>query len=359
MGSVNFVWMTWRAAMAEALYGTGGFYSRGERPADHFRTSVHTSSRYPDAVLFLLDAVDAALGRPDHLDLVDVGSGQAELLTAVLRSAEPGLLGRLRLCAVELAPRPASLHARIHWQPTAPPAITGLVLANEYLDNVPLEVAELAPDGPRLVLVDSATGAERLGGRVGERDEAWLARWWPLREVGDRAEVGHPRCDAWAAVIRGLARGAAIAADYGHLAEGRPAAGTLAGYRDGHLVHAVPDGSCDLTAHVALDACAAAGACAGASATLLTTQRSALRALGVSGRRPPLELARSDPRCYAAALCRASEEAELLDPAGLGGFGWLVQTAAMPLPGPLADAGAKSDQWAIAGAIDAANGHWW
>jgi hypothetical protein len=32
----------------------------------------------------------------------------------------------------------------------------------------------------------------------------------------------------------------------------------------------------------------------------------------------------------------AAEEAELTDPAGLGGFGWLVQTAGVPLPGPLA-----------------------
>jgi len=332
--------------MREALYGDGGFYSRGECPADHFRTSVHASSRYADAVLALIDSVDAALGRPDRVDLVDVGSGQAELLAGVLRSAElrsvelrsaePRLADRIRACAVELAPRPASLDPRIRWQAAAPRAIHGVILANEWLDNVPLDVAELALDGPRLVLVDPATGAERLGGRISTRDEEWLARWWPLREVGDRAEVGHPRSSAWAAVFRGLARGAAVAADYAHVAAARPDAGTLTGYLDGHQVAAVPDGSRDLTAHVALDACAAAGVSAGATATLLTTQRSALRALGVSGKRPPLELARRDPRRYVAELCGATEEAELLDPAGLGRFGWLVQTAGMPLPGPLA-----------------------
>ncbi len=326
--------------MREALYGAGGFYSRGERPADHFRTSVG-SQRYADAVLALIDSVDAALGRPDRVDLVDVGSGQAELLARVLRSAElrsaeSRLPERIRPCAVELAPRPASLDPRIRWQAVVPRAIHGVILANEWLDSVPLELAELAPDGPRLVLVDRATGAERLGGRVSARDEQWLARWWPLREVGDRAEIGRPRSNAWAAVIGGLARGAAVAADYAHAAAARPDAGTLTGYRYGHQVPAVPDGSCDLTAHVALDACAAAGASAGATATLLTTQRNALRALGVSGKRPPLELARRDPRRYAAELCRATEEAALLDPAGLGGFGWLVQTAGLPLPGPLA-----------------------
>lgn len=324
--------------MREALYGTEGFYSRGERPADHFLTSVHASPAYADAVVTLLRSVDAALGRPDRLDLVDVGSGEAKLLTQALRSAGTGLSARLRPCAVELAPRPAGLTARIRWQATAPRRITGLILANEWLDNIPVDVAELAHDGPRLVLVDPSTGAERLGGRLAARDEAWLARWWPLRQVGDRAEIGRPRCAAWASLIRRLARGTAVAADYAHSAGDRPPAGTLRGYRDGNAVPAVPDRSCDLTAHVALDACAAAGVAAGAAATLLTTQRGALRALGVHGRRPPLAAARRDPRGYAAALCRATSEAELLDRGGLGGFGWLVQTTGMPLPAPLTHA---------------------
>jgi SAM-dependent MidA family methyltransferase len=322
--------------MREALYGTGGFYTRGERPAAHFRTSVHASPAYADAVLALVRSVDEALGRPDHLDLVDLGSGEAELLTQVLRLAGNGLAARLRLCAVELAPRPAGLTARIHWQTGVPRRITGLILANEWLDSIPVDVAELAADGPRLVFVDPVTGAQRLGRRLRPPEQAWLARWWPLREVGDRAEIGLPQCAAWAAAVGCLRRGAAIAADYAHSARDRPAAGTLRGYREGHAVPAIPDGSCDLTAHVALDGCAAAGTAAGVTATLLTTQRDALRALGLHGRRPPLETARSDPRGYAESLCRAAAEAELLDSGGLGGFGWLVQTIGIPLPAALA-----------------------
>ena len=99
---------------------------------------------------------------------------------------------------------------------------------------------------------------------------------------------------------------------------------------------AVPDGSRDITAHVALDACAEAGAAAGAGATVLTTQRAALRELGLDARRPPLALAASDPEGYALALSRASQAAELTDAAGLGGFGWLAQAVGMSLPGPLA-----------------------
>ena len=73
--------------MQEALYGPGGFYVRGERPAAHFRTSVHTSARYAAAVLALLREVDAALGQPARLDLVDIGAGQGELLSQVLAAA--------------------------------------------------------------------------------------------------------------------------------------------------------------------------------------------------------------------------------------------------------------------------------
>ncbi|GAA3118129.1 hypothetical protein GCM10020001_042590 [Nonomuraea salmonea] len=108
--------------------------------------------------------------------------------------------------------------------------------------------------------------------------------------------------------------------------DNRPPCGTLTGYRDGSVVTPVPDGSCDITAHVALDACAEAGRRAGAISTALSTQREALRELGLTGARPPLDLARTDPRRYLRALARASEEGELLEATGLGGFGWLSQT---------------------------------
>jgi SAM-dependent MidA family methyltransferase len=317
--------------MAEALYGERGFYRRGERPAAHFRTSVHASRRFAAALGRLLVDVDAALGRPDRLQLVDIGAGAGELLVQI-GAGVPELAGRLEAVAVELSPRPPELPPEIRWAGTPPDEITGMVIANEWLDNVPLDVVELTQDGPRLVLVDRATGAETAGPAPSPDDLDWLARWWPLREPGDRAEVGRPRCAAWASVLARLRRGAALAVDYAHARPGRPAYGTLTGYRDGHVVPAVPDGSCDITAHVALDACAAAGERAGAAGTLRTSQRAALRALGVSGARPPAELARRDPRTYLDALGRAGEEAELIDPDGLGGHEWLVQCVGIPLP---------------------------
>jgi SAM-dependent MidA family methyltransferase len=318
--------------MQQALYGEGGFYRRGERPAAHFRTSVHASPHYADAIARLLVQVDEALGRPPRLDLVDIGAGCGELITRISETAAPALAGRLNPVAVEVAPRPPSVPGRIAWRASLPDAITGLVVANEWLDNVPLDVVELTPDGPRTVLVDLATGAERPGPAPSGEDLAWLDRWWPLQDPGDRAEVGHTRCAAWSAVLRRLGGGLAVAVDYSHVRDARPALGTLTGYRDGHAVPVVPDGSCDITAHVALDACAVAGTGSGATASSLITQRRALRALGLTGARPPVDLAHRDPRAYVAALCRAGEEAELIVPDGLGGFGWLAQTVGIPLP---------------------------
>jgi SAM-dependent MidA family methyltransferase len=123
-----------------------------------------------------------------------------------------------------------------------------------------------------------------------------------------------------------------VAVDYAHERGARPAAGSLTGYRDGRQVPPVPDGSCDVTSHVALDACAAAGERAGASWTVLTSQRTALDLLGVRRPRPPRELAHDDPPAYVHALSAVGELAELTDPGGLGGFGWLVQGVGVPAP---------------------------
>ncbi|MBA4863914.1 SAM-dependent methyltransferase [Streptomyces sp. PSKA54] len=342
----------WREAAVEALYGPVGFYRGPEGPAGHFRTSVHASPLFAAAVARLLCRVDEALGHPAELAFVDMGAGRGELVSGVLAALPAGVAARARGYAVELAvPRPAGLDHRIEWLAEPPRAVTGLLFANEWLDNVPLDVAETDSAGvPRLVLV-RADGTETPGAPVDGRDAAWLARWWPLgagpeaasgerpeahaghvpphpghepgAEPGLRAEIGHPRDDAWAAAVATLARGLAVAVDYAHLKGARPPFGTLTGFRQGRETTPVPDGSCDITAHVALDACALPGA-------RIVTQRAALRALGVTRARPPLSLASSDPAAYVRALADAGAAAELTAPGGLGDFGWLLQPVGVP-----------------------------
>lgn len=323
--------LRWREATEEALYGTHGFYRR-ERPSAHFRTSVHASPRYAEALLRLLVDVDIALNRPARLDVVDVGAGSGELLVALVEAAPARLRARLCPVAVERAARPVTLPWAIGWTDAPPRSVSGMIIANEWLDNVPVEVVEQTAGGPRVLLVEPATGDERPGPVPGAADLAWLDDWWPLRAVGERAEIGRPRDEAWAQVLGRLGRGLAVGIDYAHQRSARPPFGTMAGYRNGRLVRPVPDGSCDVTAHVALDSCAAAGCRAGARDTVLTTQRAALRALGLLGLRPPPG---ADPAGHLAALARAGAEGELTDPGGLGGFGWLVQSVGMAVPSVL------------------------
>jgi SAM-dependent MidA family methyltransferase len=257
------------------------------------------------------------------------------------------MASRLLLTAVELAPRPAELPGAVHWRDSLPARVTGVVLATEWLDNVPLDVVEVDPDGAlRYVLVEPASGAEELGDPVSGADRAWLARWWPLADgpagslTGQRAEIGGSRDAAWAAAVSTVDRGLALCVDYGHLASGdprgdgtgRPLYGTLTGFRGGRQVPPTPDGSCDVTAHVAFDSVAEAGhaVASGAPVPVLLNQREALRALGAGGARPPLALAGTDPAGYVRALAAASAAAELTDPAGLGGHYWLIQPVGVP-----------------------------
>ncbi|MGW3242011.1 SAM-dependent methyltransferase [Streptomyces sp. NPDC001070] len=323
-------WTGWREATERALYGPGGFFRR-ERPAGHFRTSVHASPLFAGAVARLLARVDAELGHPGELALVDVGAGAGELLTGVLDAVPATLRARLLPYGVEKAPRPDGLDPRVTWREEVPRGLRGLLFANEWLDNVPVGVAETDEHGvPRQVLVRASDGAERLGDAVSGEDAAWLRRWWPIEgaEAGTRAEIGRWRDSAWAAAVAALEAGLAVAVDYGHMAGARPPYGTLTAFREGRqLSPPVPDGSCDITAHVAMDACAGPGA-------VLRTQREALRDLGVTGARPPLSQAAADPAGYVRALASAGEAAELTDPAGLGGFLWLEQR--IPVPGSAA-----------------------
>ena len=296
----------WRDAWNDALYGPNGFF-RHSRPTDHFRTSVTSSDVFAEAV--------ARLVREAGLDaVVDLGAGGGELL-ARLHGIDPGL----RLTGVELASRP-ELPGDIAWTDELPSTIDGLLIAHEWLDNIPCEVVELDDRGMvRLVEVEPDTGAEQLGDPV---DSTWLDQWWPQivsgsAEPGSRAEIGAPRDDAWADAV-GRVHGIALAVDYGHTADGRPPFGSLASFAHGQEVDVVPDGSRDVTAHVAVDAVAAR---VGAT---LERQRDALGRLGVDGTRPPLDLATNDPAAYVHALARASESAELRARGGWGDFWWLT-----------------------------------
>lgn len=299
-------WRPWEDAWRDALYGPRGFYRRPEGPAGHFRTAAHASTSG------LLGSALARLARLAGCDrIVDVGAGRGELLRAV-RAADSGL----HLLGVEVAPRPASLPADIGWAAECPTSLRACLLVGwEWLDVVPCPVLEVDDAGTPRVVEVAACGRERLGRAAAGEDLRWCDRWWPPgRAAGTRVEVGRTRDAAWSAVVGRLADGVALAVDYGHAAGDRPSEGSLGGYRGGRRVPPVPDGTCDVTAHVALDAVAATR-----PGVVRLRQREALGALLPAAGNPAAGAAG-----HLEALARAGEVAELRDPGSLGGFGWLL-----------------------------------
>jgi SAM-dependent MidA family methyltransferase len=314
-------WTPWQQAWDRALYGEGGFYRQAAGPAGHFSTAAQGVPKIGEQLaLALLRLMDQ-----EGLDtFVDMGCGRGELLEQVHR------LGPQILCVgVDIVDRP-QLSSPISWLrspggdqlPDNLDSLTGaLVFANEWLDVVPCPVAELGEDGElREVLVNTSTGQERLGDPVSGTSRQWCQRFWPADrlETGDRVEIGQTRDVAWDALLSRVSSGLAVAVDYGHTIDSRPLTGTLTGFRAGRQVTPTPDGSCDLTAHVAMDSL---------THDQLVDQRTALRQLGVNGRIPPHDLARSNPSAYLQGLSTASAAAALMARGGLGDFLWAFRHA--------------------------------
>lgn len=299
--------MSWRLAWDAALYGPRGFF-RTSRPGDHFRTNAHIEA-FGDAVAELARRCSAAT-------VVDLGAGGGELLVA-LRHRLPDV----HLIGVDKADRPTGLPDDIGWSSELPARIDGMLIANEWLDNVPVEIVERTGGVVREVLVDPATGVESPGEPIDPAVQEWLDRWWPLTSDGQRAEVGVRRDVAWADAVARV-HGVAVAIDYGHVLADRPPFGSLTSFLDGREVDIVPDGSRDVTAHVAVDSLVAA------AGGRVLRQREALGLLGTTGARPPIELAHSDPAAYVRALSGSGEAGELLARGGLGDFWWIIADTA-------------------------------
>ncbi|MEO6143815.1 MAG: SAM-dependent methyltransferase [Dermatophilaceae bacterium] len=314
-------WTPWKQAWDHALYGGSGFYRQGAGPAGHFATA---SQGIPQIGELLGRALLKLMDQEGLDSFVDMGCGRGELLEQVHR-----LGPHIRCIGIDIVSRP-ELSGPIGWIPSPggkqlPDELNGLthalVFANEWLDVVPCPIAEMDEDGElREVLVNASSGDERLGDPVSGTDRQWCQRFWPIDGLapGSRLEIGEERDTAWADLVSRVESGLAVAVDYGHTIDFRPAAGTLTGFRKGRQVRPVPDGSCDLTAHVSMDSLAH---------DELVDQRTALRRLGISGQRPPQGLARSNPTAYLRELSTASVAAALTGRGGLGDFLWAFTRA--------------------------------
>ncbi|MBA2695270.1 MAG: SAM-dependent methyltransferase [Ornithinimicrobium sp.] len=309
--------LPWDRAWQQALYGKTGFYRRPEGPGGHFATSAQG---IPQGTEMLAQVVVGLARRHGLQHVVDVGAGRGELAAEVARQ-EP----HLRVTAVDVVPRPGSLPAEVAWQvspggsalPAGLAGLTGsLVLAHEWLDVVPCPVVQRDQHGVWRVVAVGRSGNERLTHEPDEEQQHWLHRWSTDHVL--RAEIGTPRDRAWTDLCSRVDQGLVVAVDYGHTAGGRPTEGTLTAYRQGRQVRPVPDGSCDLTAHVAVDSLAA-----GTPGSRLRRQGDLLDDVLGPADAVPHGLARTEPTAYLHRLAQQAARRVLSAPGGLGDFWWV------------------------------------
>lgn len=240
---------------------TADFY-RSNRPGNHFRTSSRSSSHVARTLATIVVRQWTRLGMPDDFTVTDVGADDGHLLSAIRAHVPEHIRVRTRWQGVDIVPGICDLEWEVRdiAREDLPP-FTGVLIAQELLDDIPCPVVENDEDGmPWVIGVDSDGALTPMVPLADPDDRAWLDRWWPDTSPYALREVGRSRDHVWQRLRRSVHAGLAIAIDYGHVraerCAGRWAGGTMRAFRSGRVVRAIPDGRCNITADVAMDSLA-------------------------------------------------------------------------------------------------------
>jgi len=130
--------------MRLALYGECGFYTTGGRAGRRggdFITSPEVGPLFGTVIARALDAWWKELGSPGRFDVVECGAGPGTLARSIL-AAQPECVDAMHYVAVEISSSQRALHPQsVESRETMPDGpITGVVLANELLDNLPFRL---------------------------------------------------------------------------------------------------------------------------------------------------------------------------------------------------------------------------
>jgi SAM-dependent MidA family methyltransferase len=351
-----------------------GFYARGGRAGRHgdFLTSPEVGPLFGAVVARALDRWWTELGSPDPFTVVEAGAGVGTLARAVL-AAEPACSPALRYVLVE---RADALRARqgdhldlvddpeasagpgseasgaigasgATGGPTSAPGaptgrgprvvscarfpvgpLTGVVLANELLDNLAFGLVERGPSGWRevRVVVDEA-GPGLVETSVAARPEValWADRVVPDAAVGARIP-DQLRARQWVADgLVSLERGWLVVLDYADTTAAmarRPQLEWLRTYRGhgrgGSPLHDI--GYQDVTCEVAVDQLARIRPPERVETQADFLARHGLAELVDEGRQVWAQRAHIGDLEAIRARSRVGEAEALVDPTGLGGF---------------------------------------
>ena len=293
-----------------------GYYRRGQPigAGGDFITAPEVSQMFGELIGLWCAAVWQSMGRPQRVNLVELGPGRGTLLADALRAAEtvPAFREAIELQLVETseslrAEQAAALaNARPTWHAhleTVPPGPV-LVIANEFFDALPVRQFERIDETwrERVVMLAPSTQTLRFAAVDAACAEAAGLGRAPAGAIAERSPAREALAAALGARI-GADGGAALIIDYGH---DRPGTGDTLQALKRHRRHGVLDdpGSADLTAHVDFSALAAAAQRAGAGvfgryrrAAFCRRWGSTLGQTGCAGARTPSKRRTSTLRC--------------------------------------------------------------
>jgi SAM-dependent MidA family methyltransferase len=352
--------------MEHALYGPGGFYEHppvGE--AGHFVTSPHVHPVFAHLVARGLLEMWGALGRPRPFRVVELGAGDGTLARFMLPELAEGTNGgQVDYTAVERSRGARELlgQLRVHVLPAieaVPTGITGCVIANELLDNLPFHWLRGTADGTVEVHVDTDGGGFITVERPWDSTDAPFEDGPPPLAPGEERAFSPRALRLIERTPRVLASGYALFIDYA----GPVASGALVhGYRGHRVIEDVlaDPGSSDITAGVHLASIAARAEALGLQAFPSVSQRAALIALGYRDwteaerrRQARLQDERSG-REAAQTWSGRNAAALLVDPEHLGRLRWLMlATPGLPAPGWLSEAARMDAQELLEGSAGA------
>lgn len=287
--------------MERALYDPEhGFYESGKagRRGGHFITSPEVGPLFGAVVGRMLDRRWTELGNPDPFTVVDAGAGPGTLARTVAK-ADPECTPALRWINVERSAAGRATHTVGTSRAEMPEGpLTGVIVANELLDNLPLRLFD--PEGVE----------------IGEHPPSPETRLTPRQDQ---------TCGWLAQALSILDRGTIVVIDYMTTSEemaSRPWPEWLRTYR-GHERGDDPwtaPGTQDITCEVAIDQLSAV-----CPPTRVTDQAAWLRGHGIDelvteGNAAWRAGASRGDLAALAGRSRAIEAEALLDPAGLGGF---------------------------------------
>jgi SAM-dependent MidA family methyltransferase len=276
----------------------GGYYAAHPRlgAEGDFITAPHVSQMFGELLGAWAADIWDQLGRPRAVRLVELGPGDASLITDVLRGAPAGLRAAARLALVERSAPLRAIQARAlaaadpAWFAAigeVPRDLPVILLANEFLDCLPIRQAVRAGSGWR----------ERVVGR-GEDGALALGLGAPVTPPGAPPEAPEGAIFEWSPAVAaagaeggGLiaeAGGVGLYIDYGAQGLGDTLQAVRGHARENPLAS---PGRADLTARVDFVTFLAAARDAGAAASGPTSQGAFLRRLGVEARAAALTAA--------------------------------------------------------------------